>query len=419
MTPQSRFADLGFWQIPVIAGLIIVSFYPIEPVETKMQIIGMMVVAVVLLFLRHIADALNYQRFLILAGFVLAVVSYIGLEAFLRGSVNEYAANKLLYTIYILGLFGAIVPWIVYRAGGAKDIVPILLIVSIFFGTVSFFPTVESSNLRYSVIGLSPTMMSKLTLISSLLLAVYRSPNRWSTLFPVILFIFGVLATLNTGSRGSLIALALAYGAYSVLRGRGRDLVKYVAVLVVFAGLVYTALQFAPRDIRDRFTLEAVSLEENSDEGDRIELWQTAADGISDSFLGRGLGSFSLASPVAAPHNVVLEALYEIGYPAGAVFLFFLFFPLTKLRGLIRRDDWRVDFLVMAYLYNLVQTLYGGEMSLSNLLLYLTTGMVWLTKTQTALTANSGAAIFRNTAPPAMIPATSNGGGRFPPLASK
>lgn len=379
-TAKSRFATLDFYQVLLAILMLFVSFYPLDPVETKIQIIGALIVVSLLMMARTAGNAMNCQRFLVIAGMISSLILYIAISRPLFPVLNDYSANKFLFTYYSLGVFGIVLPWLLYRGRGAADVVVVLLSLSFVLGLVSFFPTIESDNLRYSVIGLSPTLMAKLTCIISLIFIVYPSKDRARFALAGAAFLFGIFATINTGSRGSLVALTVVYIIFSVSRGGVGPLLKSVFGLFAIGLFVYVGLQFAPAEIQERFTWEAVSVEENSDEGDRLYLWNIAVEGIRAKVFGHGLGSFSYSSFIAVPHNIALESMYELGLIFSAIFLFYVFAPVFRMKEMLSREEWQVHFVYVAYLYNLALSLFGGEMSLSNTLLYFTCSFIWLLK---------------------------------------
>jgi O-antigen ligase len=167
-----------------------------------------------------------------------------------------------------------------------------------------------------------------LVLVPGLALAFFALPGARSTLerwWLVAGATAMAFALLETGSRGGLIALAVAFGVALILGGRQRT--KVLAALVGFAALAVTYFAFAaPAELRTHvgeFTTGGGS--------GRTDLWTIARKVAADHpVLGVGIGNFEAveaqyASRADLPsielvidephvvHNTYLELLAELG----------------------------------------------------------------------------------------------------------
>ena len=220
-------------------------------------------------------------------------------------------------------------------------------------------------------------MMAKITIIPCIFVLTFMKKGFFTKLSFVCLFIISAWATVRSGSRGPVICLIFSYSIFLYLKygwkGVGRIAIYMPFILVSFL----IALYFMPPEIADRFALENLSIESNSDSGDRVFLWELAITGLRYSWTGYGLGNFSAVTFLAAPHNVILEMAYEVGVAITLLYAAIIFFPVLGLRKAVRRDSRCADFFVLLYLTNLILALISGEVTLTSALFYISIGYLW------------------------------------------
>lgn len=126
-----------------------------------------------------------------------------------------------------------------------------------------------------------------------------------------------------TGSRGGLLALMAAIGAYIVVSSgeKSKHILAKIVSLALLVVLVSIILSNLPTVLRERFTIESV---ENSGGSGREDLWRYALDmyGRSDWFkhifgFGTATARYSLGfhgyNRVNVIHNMFIETLVELG----------------------------------------------------------------------------------------------------------
>ena len=107
----------------------------------------------------------------------------------------------------------------------------------------------------------------------------------------------------------------------------------------------------------------------------RAPLYQRALSGCWEHPLGQGLASFSRSGGVNAyPHNILLEALYELGVVGGVVWAVLLAFLVRAAHRLIRVGDRDLPSLIIGlYLgYVLLFNLKSGDLITTELFFAIT-----------------------------------------------
>lgn len=144
---------------------------------------------------------------------------------------------------------------------------------------------------------------------------------RWS----VLILTFGLAVTLSRQSWvGALVAMAIVF-----IRVRPTRLLAGLAVVVTVAFLVPLP---GTHETLGQYLLLSTDVQSESSES-RLAIWSTALHYIEhDSLLGLGPGLYETLSEGAAvyyAHNVVLDALVELGILGGIAFIVFVVRLLT------------------------------------------------------------------------------------------
>ena len=147
----------------------------------------------------------------------------------------------------------------------------------------------------------------------------------------------GLLILLYAGSRGPIAATALAVLAI-VIRARGQRQVFLMAgfVLLIGASLWY-GWQTAPTQSQQRLEVFATDARGDASTVARANFARVAIDASVRSPLGLGWGGFQGAAADAGfrgveyPHNIILDALAEGGWIAGAALLAFVGIILRRV----------------------------------------------------------------------------------------
>jgi O-antigen ligase len=222
-----------------------------------------------------------------------------------------------------------------------------------------------ASGIAAQVVGLGV-----LTMLAFLVLKGSASrPLRYAALIGLPL---GVAAILLSGSRSSLLYLFLVAMVLPFLVGRGqRSKAAGLLGLLLPLTLVIVFAQLASGhwEIESRWTQFMERRGQAVESRTRLFAF-VAANWSSSPIVGHGCGSFAMdymgVDDKEAPHNIVLEALYEAGLLGAAlVLLFFFFAARTAARGLREIPDGSAQdrLLVIA---PILMTLFLGLRSMSS-----------------------------------------------------
>ncbi|MGQ0693811.1 O-antigen ligase family protein [Acinetobacter baumannii] len=302
---------------------------------------------------------------------LLLICLFIYFHSFFYPAEYEYGVDKISYIFVVMFLIFNIIYISFYNLATVKGFVTAIAFFSILFCFLSLFLNVDENNLRKSSIGLNPTIMSK----ACLLLAIYATSKilvqNKSNIFYIILILFSFVAIIKTGSRGAIFAYFFGLlVVYYFLHGFSK-IFKILLILPVLLVFVYYSIGFLPEEIAARYSLEAMSVEENSDEGDRVQLWIVALGIIGSNFWGIGSGNFLNYSFVAVPHNFFLELAVEYGIIASTLVFFLLCYAVYNMKESVKKyygfNNIFFSFLFASQIFN---ALLGGELSIQSLLLY-------------------------------------------------
>lgn len=302
-----------------------------------------------------------------------------------------YGQTKYQYLILVLVLALFAVPILTFRSELATTrFVQSMAAVSSFYCVVNLVSGTDASNIRKSSIELNPAIMSKICLLLALYAIAAILVKRRADPLQLLLLLLSIGASIKTGSRGPILAVLLSAAIVMVAMYGASQLHRIVPALVGLIVAVGVFLRFAPAAISSRFTLAAVSVQENSGEGDRIDLWRTALHVVDDNVNGIGMGNFlSYQRFVSVPHNIFLEIAVEFGVVIAVAFLAACVVASRRAVLTLRSSTVTVPVVWMALLLlnQIANSLLGGELTLQSYLLYLPMayflyGVVGLRKTQ-------------------------------------
>jgi O-antigen ligase len=151
------------------------------------------------------------------------------------------------------------------------------------------------------------------------------------------LFIAGYVAlstaaSLFSGSRGALVAIAACIGFF-FLRWARRRLFSSLVVIALAVSTVYIVFDFIPEHVQDRLSVLVlmISSRDQVDMTGRDQIWPVALSLFdSNPLVGAGLGSFpSYNVQNLYAHNVILSLASEVGI-VGLLLYFTLIFSITR-----------------------------------------------------------------------------------------
>lgn len=287
----------------------------------------------------------------------------------------SYGQTKYQYLILVLALALFAVPILTFRSELATArFVQSMAAVSAFYCVINLVTGTDTANVRKSSIELNPAVMSKICLLLALYAVAHMLVRRRPSPLHVALLLLSVAAAIKTGSRGPILAVLISAGVVMIAMYGASQLHRIVPAMLGLIVAVGVFLRFAPAAISDRFTLAAISVQENSGEGDRIDLWKTAFRVVDDNVNGIGMGNFlSYQRFVSVPHNIFLELAVEFGVVIAFAFLAACLVASRRAVRALRSPTVTVPVVWMGLLLlnQLANSLLGGELTLQSYLLYL------------------------------------------------
>jgi hypothetical protein len=180
-----------------------------------------------------------------------------------------------------------------------------------------------------------------------------------------------------TGSKGPIIGTVIAAGVFAAVRASRWGRVVAIVCLSLLVGLLVQGLVQSRDDsvVRSRLLETGPASFER-----RMDSWSVAYEGLTrgsavELLLGHGTGDFSHLAVAddarAYPHNLFLEALYELGLLGAGALLGLLVAPIVMFRrmvasngGLARREIRGLAATAFAlYAFAIVNAQVSGDLS--------------------------------------------------------
>ncbi|OAD23540.1 O-antigen ligase-related protein [Candidatus Thiomargarita nelsonii] len=190
-----------------------------------------------------------------------------------------------------------------------------------------------------------------LFVVSSFFVIVYQQRSAWIYVILVTIYLFYVVSgsdIIKIIKRAILLSVVLLLGFIVAIK------------IGVFTDSV---IAYADQLIRG----EVLST--------RTPMYMIAWNGFLDNPLGNGFGAFSISGSYARyPHNILLEALYELGIFGGVVILILLYISSKTILQLLRLGKHDLDLLSIGLFfgYLLIVSLKSGDMAGLELLITMT-----------------------------------------------
>jgi len=314
----------------------------------------------------------NVAIFLILATLCLGSVMYHGT---LYAPATEFAANKRTYFLFVWVSGCFIFPFALRHPLSLTLFIYGLIFLSFIYATFAF-TNGETDNIRQSALELNPVLHSKLLFFPVL----YMIVNRKNTGNKRLLFMLGgfsLIACLFTGSRGAIIVAALCFIIYRLRYFSLLEILKIFVLLIIGFILLVTLLNYMPEELAGRYTLEYLMSQTN--EGDRIFLYQFAWDVYQNNPEGIGLGNMSALFWLSAPHNIFLESLMDLGWLYATPYIFVISASFYRAILHLHAPSVAYRFVAIWFIFMFLNSMIGGEMSFPSLMLYISMGLVWIT----------------------------------------
>ena len=221
----------------------------------------------------------------------------------------------------------------------------------------------------------SPSVGAQLTGIGSNTIALGRSAGlvivvvvlavMWRQLRLLLALPMLGIATyslLQSGSRGPLVAAALALAAVLTLAPRRPRLIRVLGLVAVVGFGAYYAFHAAPEDSQQRL-IGLLSGQLDTSATTRIQLYHLAWHQTLIAPLGSGLGSFATIAPTGFfyPHDIGLEVLSEAGLVFGGAFIAWLAWRLLRARRLAFGFTGSAIFGILTF--TLVNAIVSGDLN--------------------------------------------------------
>jgi len=289
-------------------------------------------------------------------------------------ALTEFAAQKRLYFYFAFVSCGLIFPLGLCRQKSMEMAIWMLVGISVIFAILSFFAG-NTDNIRISAIGLNPSLLSKLVFFPALYLLIRGGSifKHKILFFSAVLGIFGCIAS---GSRGAILAFLLCVALYGGSTLRIKDIFKFGVLGLMFLGLAMLALSYAPDEISSRFTLSALDGQYN--EGSRLFLYDFSWNMFLNNLDGIGMGNMSAYFWIYAPHNLILEALLDLGWLHSILYIILLVMSFIMAVRSFHSPNINYRFICGWYIFMFMNSMIGGEMSFPSIMLYIPMGLVWL-----------------------------------------
>lgn len=373
-----HFDKLKFPALVGIFAFLVVLHVPLVDIEMRQNLLLLFTGLLCAIAAPEVLNFNKSSKIKKLAIILFVWLLFIYLHSIGYPPLTEYAQNKFQNLIFISTTTLLLIPFIVEKYKLWNWLIVILVTFAVVMAIVSFFPSQISQNARYSVIDLSPTMLGRIVVIPIIVFLFYVGHNTRTKVILAILSLIGLAACVNTGSRSPLLMVALAYFIFLALNARFSLILKSSLVLTVLGAIFMVYLNYANPEVASRFNLEDLSIAQHSDEGDRVYMWKLSLDLIASHWAGMGLGNFSAAFWLNAPHNIWLEAIVELGI-IGSVPLFILsFIGLRDAVRLMKNQNSTGRFIGGFFMFAFLTSLIGNELTLTSIWFYMSLGLGYL-----------------------------------------
>jgi O-antigen ligase len=302
------------------------------------------------------------------------VLIYVILVYQFLGAYGEYGLNKFYYLLLIVFLSFISFPSFFRSIRSLEILSKMLFYASLIY---CFFAIILSgtggSGGRTGELGLNPAVLARICMVAGLYIICEIYFKGLNTMRLLIL-LFSCTAVFFTGTKTPVPVLFISYFFLTTKRFNVKTVFKIISQIVLFLILAFLVLKYiVPENFSERIlNPEAFSSKEQFKEGNRFDLYTLSIDVIKNNLLGTGFGGFALFHRfIIAPHNIIFEIAVEMGFIM--VFLFLIW--MTRIIRIIRKienNDITTMFFSMLFIYMIISFMFGGEITIQALLLYLT-----------------------------------------------
>lgn len=283
---------------------------------------------------------------------------------------TPYATMKVarFYTLTAIAVLAA--PIIVRTRISARRLLLSIAMSGLVVGVIVYF-TGNIFHLRWDVEGASSVAVGRSLGVTVCLLIVTvvagRGAWRWVLLIPAGALVLLIAAV---GNRQGLLGAAVAFGVVIFARPNVRGIRALLVTLAigVTAWVMLSADlgELIPRGSSERLAA-AIALKGDTSTHIRGVMMVTALK--ESGMVGYGWGAFesmgfiSRGFVMTYPHNVVVEAAYELGFFVAFILLFLMLRAAARAAGLYRRSLDPVDACLLAFcIFYLVVACVSGDL---------------------------------------------------------
>jgi len=294
------------------------------------------------------------------------------------GTVDEYGSNKYQYFLLIITIAFISIPHAVNNEKYINKFVFLFVGISLIYCLIAIL-FASSDGGRRGESGLNPAILARLCMLTGLY-GFIRIYVDGINITRVGLIIVSCVAVLFTGTKTPFPVAVATYLLITVKADNILLVFKSILVVIVVSFISYLSLKYViPESISSRILdLESLSLAAQFKEGSRFELYNLALYIISEEPQGLGFGGFAIYHRfIIVPHNIFLENAIEMGVVSAVVFMVWAFW-IFRIAMKSQSKNVNYMFINAMYIYMLISLMFGGEMTIQSLFLYLSGSIILL-----------------------------------------
>lgn len=361
--------DLRFAVLFMVVGYFFINLSLLEPATRQLLAFSFFGLSMFFSIKEIASDIFRTGRVKsILVGLTILFYCYFVFETL--GAYGEYGNNKYIYLLFIVTIGFITFPPILKYEITLELFCRYFFYLSIIFCFFAIFYSNPDEG-RRSEMGLNPAILARICMIAGIYITTVIYFKGFTLLrgFIVILSIAAVFFTATKTPVPVFIVSFYFVSLKKVSLKQVLSILKY-GVIVIIAGLLLL-LYVVPESYSKRIlNPEGLSVEEQSVEGNRLDLYQKAFEVIPDNPGGIGYGGFAKYSFIVVPHNIYLEIAIEFGVLAAVLFFLWSIAVIVKIKKM-KLDTIPMMFFSVLYVYFFISFLFGGELTIQALLFYL------------------------------------------------
>ncbi|MGG6231752.1 O-antigen ligase family protein [Tenacibaculum sp. SDUM215027] len=358
-------------------GFLFINFSLLENSTRQMLSFSMFGTSVLFSFFELFPDILKRGQIkaLLIGG---SIILYTILFSSFVEPYGEYGGNKYPYFLFVIFISFITTPSLLKYENSVELFNKLLFYISLVLCVFSILYANPSLG-RRGEFGLNPAILARLCMIAGIYITAVMF-CKGITVFRVLILLLSLIAVFFTATKTPVPVFLFSFYCLVVKKINLKTGFKMFWGGVGFVLLSYIVLvNFIPSEFSERILdPKSLSTERQSVEGNRFQLYQLSWDILEKSVGGHGFGAFAkFHAFIVAPHNVILEISIELGILITICFLIWIYVILKRIRKM-NIESVNVLFICNLFVYSLISSMFGGELTLQNLLLYLTGSFIIL-----------------------------------------